>query len=574
MANEKRLAGRVGRNGAGNSWFLAAVFVWVAVLAIAIGEAHGEESGTETAEPGGNADLLALEAREAASRDAHGEAVAAALAAIQLDPDREGELALLLGHQLTWQDRSAEAIPWFERHLEHSPGDREGRLGLARAQSWSGDLESAATTYRGLLEDDPADVDAQIGVARMEAWSGRHGAAAREYGRAVEMDPGSDEAILGLAHAQNLRGKHRLAEGLVAPLARAGNTEARVEWARALYWMGEGDAALELLDPMDEPGATELTRAIRDDRRPRVDLHVERWIDVDDQELRSYGASIGRGFSRGLHASADVTHEWVDEPGISAIGANRFTLGGSWRPERRVALNLFATVETVGGALRRQEILDVGDGETVTGEDVQETKGYWDAWVTWNPRDWTRVDLASGRTPVRTPRARARGIHTDGFSASLDQRLSDRLVGRLAVSHGTFSDDNTRRTAGAELEVGPFAAASRAALFVSGGASRVEFEESPDHGYYSPSSYDSFFAGARLELNLPEDVTVEADGRLTSEREESEDRFGVASGGVTIRWTPDVPVGVSVFARKSTSRFDTSEGYGRRGVGASIFFVL
>jgi len=560
VANEKRLSRPAARIPTRQGLFLLTVGVWLAVLLAGIGEAHGEEAGAR----------LAREAREAAGRDEHGEAVAAALAALERNPSLEPDLALLLGYQLTWQERSEEAIPWFRRHLEHHPGDREGRHALARALSWSGERREALGIYRGLRDEDPSDLDAQLGVARMAAWADRPADAAREYARALELEPSSREAALGLARAENLRGRHRRAEALLAPLAEAGHAEAGVELARARWWMGEPAAALDRLDGDDTPGAHELGSAIRRDERVRASVFWEHWIDVDDQELETTGASAQRAWSRGLSLFGEVARETVDEPDIDEVAALRATAGAGWRFDRRVALNGRLTVEDVGRSLDRSQVLDVGDGETVTGEEARTTQVLWDTWATWTPRDWTRLDAGVARLAVQTPRSRARGIVVDQVSLSAERRLSDRWIARAAVSHGSYSDDNTRVGVSGEVESGPYAPTPALALFGAVGASRIDFDESPDHGYYSPSSYDGLQVGARATLRLGPTVTVEGDLRVTAEREGDGDRFGVANGGGTLRWSPPGAFSFGVFARNSTSRFDTDAGYGRRGLGAFV----
>lgn len=564
MANEKRLIRRPPR-AQRSGLLIVTVCVWLAVLAVAISDARAADAGVSQQA----GERLARKAREAAAKDKHGNAVAAALAAIAEAPSLESELALMLGNQLTWQERAAEAVPWYRRHLEHHPGDREGRLGLARALSWSDDLAGASEVYGELCTENPDDIEARLGLARMEAWSGRHAAAGREYARAREADPDSDEAVLGLARARNHRGRHRDAEQLLIPLVESGSSEGRVELARARWWMGEADAALRTLGDADE----ELAASIRYERRPRFELFVEHWIDADDQELQTVGVSGERGLARGVRLFGELAHETVDEPGIDEISSSRATAGAAWRRDRRFELNVRATAEDVGRSLQRSQVLEVGAGETVRGEDVQGTEFLWDTWATWTPLDWTRLDAGAARVPVRTPRSRARGIQVDVASLSADQRLHDAWIARAGGAIGSYSDDNRRISADLGLETGPHSLAPTVRAFGATGVSWFEFRDSPDHGYYSPPSYDSVWGGLRLEIDLSRHVSLEGDVRITSEREDADDRFGVASGGATLRWTPPGSLAFAIFARNSTSRFDTDAGYGRRGLGASIILV-
>jgi hypothetical protein len=107
-------------------------------------------------------------------------------------------------------------------------------------------------------------------------------------------------------------------------------------------------------------------------------------------------------------------------------------------------------------------------------------------------------------------------------------------------------------------------------MWVSTGASAFAFDESPDRGYYSPEKYDALWIGGRAELRIAARAVLEADARLSTEHEDDGDRFGVLNGGGLLRVPLRGGYAFSVFARKSTSRFDTGGGYEREGVGLSL----
>ena len=60
-----------------------------------------------------------------------------------------------LGVLLVQQGRAADAIPWFERALEHSSEFYEAQLNLGIVYQESGNSEKARSTYRGLLASAP-----------------------------------------------------------------------------------------------------------------------------------------------------------------------------------------------------------------------------------------------------------------------------------------------------------------------------------------------------------------------------------------------------------------------------------
>lgn len=519
-----------------------------------------------------SAHVLAWRAREAAARDEHDVAVELARRAIARDALLRDQLSLLIADQLTWADRPAEAIPWYREQIVRHPGDREARLGLARALSWTDDLRGARRLYRELAEQDPDDEEAALGVARMDAWSDAPGAAARGYRAVLERHPGSREARRGLAAAENQRGLHRTAEGIYTEILAEDpdDVEAREGLARARWWMGEEDAALATLGVPAREEGRELQRAILAERSTFLQVSGARWTDADDQELRTAALSAARGIGGGRRLAGEAEYLRVEEPGVPMIDATRVAAGMDWRTGRAFAIHARAGAIVVGGGgLGPGEVVPVGAGDTRTRDEITSAYFLWDAWATWNPADRTRLDLSHSRVPLDSPRSLARGIRADVLGLGIDRGLADLLTARAEVGWSRYSDDNRRLSGGAELETGPFSA-ERLAGWVSAGASAFRFDDSPDHGYYSPETYDAVWVGARAELRIGEEAMLEADARLSSEREADDDRFGVLSGGGQLRVPIARGVALGVFARKSTSRFDTGGGYEREGAGVSL----
>jgi hypothetical protein len=99
------------------------------------------------------------------------------------------------------------------------------------------------------------------------------------------------------------------------------------------------------------------------------------------------------------------------------------------------------------------------------------------------------------------------------------------------------------------------------------GGQAFSFDETFDHGYYNPESYDAIFAEVDVETDLGPRVRLDAFGRVSSERENEEDRFGVGAAGADLTFRMTRGAELTVYGRTSTSRFETSGGYEREGWG-------
>lgn len=517
---------------------------------------------------------FAAEARVYAGQDVHGRAVCCALAAIILDEATEEEMSLLLGHQLTWQDRPKDAIPWYERRLEFAPGDREARLGYARALAWAGRDGEAAKVYRALLAEDPNDDEARLGLARLDAWAERHGSAAHQYAELVRRGAGP-EAELGYAHALNARGKHRAAEAeYLKILARdPGSEEAHIGLGRALHWMGEDERALEVLQGIPRREAHELRKSIWPRALKRVEIGWAHAEDVDDQELDDYYLNLEGHVSPQFRWVAGGTFGQAEDPFTPRLDLWTARLGAAWRFSRSLALNAYLSGRDVGRNLDDAETVDVGAGETRTGDDVKSQYFNVDSWLTWNPADWTRVDFGYARVLVETPRSQARGVELDQFSIGANRRLTDIFGLRARGAYAAYTDDNTRTSAEGALEFGPWRIRP-ARLSFDAGASYFRFDEDTDHGYYSPEEYNSLFATVYVRSPLGGGFAFSGDLRASTEQENDADRFGVLNGGAELSWRGSAGYGVSGYYRRSTSRFDTSAGYGREGYGVALHRTL
>lgn len=68
----------------------------------------------------------------------------------------------------------AAAAETFRGILEKDPGNREARVWLARALSFSGDFREGEKEYREVLSAHPGDVEARLGLSDVLAWQRRY----------------------------------------------------------------------------------------------------------------------------------------------------------------------------------------------------------------------------------------------------------------------------------------------------------------------------------------------------------------------------------------------------------------
>ncbi len=508
---------------------------------------------------------LLAEARSLAGEDLPARAITCALAALELDPSLEPEASLLLAHQLTWADRAEEAVPWYRRHLERDPGDREARLGLARALSWSGRDEEARELYGELAAEDPTDAESRTGLARLAHWKGDDRTAVKRAREALAVDPENRDAARLLAAAENRRGRHRAAEAEYDALLAAdpGDEEALVGRARARHWMGESASARGALADLESDGAVELRDAIDADRSRHREIAYSRFEDADDQEVEMRRAAVEISPSLQTSVRVEAREDIAGEPGTADVRIRRGSAGLAHRFDRTWAIHAYAGA----GRITSEGDVAAGEGETLPEDEVERTVALYDAWVTCTPIDWTRFDVGAARLPIETPKSLARGILVDLASIGAHRRVHDRLAFDASASWSSYSDDNTRVAGTVSAEASPWNASP---LTFVACASVVAFDRTVDHGYYDPENYDVLFVEGRYEQDVHPRLRLEAFARVSSERENHGERFGVGSGGIDATWRLARPLALTAFARKSTSRFDTSSGYEREGWGVAI----
>lgn len=113
------------------------------------------------------------EARSAAGKESHHEAVADYLEALANDARLVKTVAQEIAYQKLWREDADKAIFYFRRYLARNPDEvnRDVRKGLAQAYSWSGRQKEAIVLYRELVAEDRSDGAARLGLGRSLIWN-------------------------------------------------------------------------------------------------------------------------------------------------------------------------------------------------------------------------------------------------------------------------------------------------------------------------------------------------------------------------------------------------------------------
>ncbi len=106
-----------------------------------------------------------------------------------------------LGVSLTDLGRNAEAIPCFERVLQHYPHDAVSLFDVAVAYDRLGKAPEAERDYRASLAYDPGRAEARYNLATLLNRAGRVDEAIAEFDSTIRQDPGFADAYNNLGNA-------------------------------------------------------------------------------------------------------------------------------------------------------------------------------------------------------------------------------------------------------------------------------------------------------------------------------------------------------------------------------------
>jgi len=430
-------------------------------------------------------------ARQAASFDRNAEAASLFAEAIKVSPGRRLELAVEYANQLTYSERSQQAVPLYREALASGKlrGDqrRSAMLGLALALRWSDQPEAALEVYDEVLEQSPDTVEALVGRGGALTQLERNKEALADFERAAELSPENRDAIRNAAQALSFLGRQRMALERIAPLLDGGSDrQTKLIAARAEWWKGRPDNALVLVEQMlaanpDDSDALRIQEEIAQARRPLTE--VDGFIATQNDGLVGTGAVARHGVSvnNGLGVIGAQFRTTLLDPdegddvrisGAGFFGRNRFN--EMYEFNASVYLN---QVETEGDSW------------------IEPT---YDAWLTIWPSDMLRFDISTTRSFFDDVESISDNILMETVGLSMDV-LPDQDT-RLSArgSYGFISDGNRRIFA--QLEAERRILARNPKLFAGTRYTYTEFSEPElDNGYFNTAWLHSVEAMLRTE---------------------------------------------------------------------------
>lgn len=476
-------------------------------------------------------------ARAAAHDDRHPEAIRWFHRAIALYPPLAEDLAAELGSQYMWSDQPDSSMMWFRTQLEHDPDHLEARLGVARLTSWNDDHDRAERLYNEILADHPDHLGALLGRAQVTNWSGRHRAAAWLY-----------EDIL--AHHPD-------------------HAEAREGLARARYWGGRPDLAREVVaDGERTPGLAALENDIDRDRAPRATYTFERNTDSDEIERRTHTVRLGTGVDDVTRVSGEYGHANYEQPARPDVSRDWLAVVIERRFNEHVGLTAAAGYQW--NAFDRAAL-----GPQTYWQDEFNLFTF-DGYVTFYPRDWTRIDVSLFHGSLQNPDAIFRGISLTEISGGLDRRLNTNTLWATTLEVAWYSDVNHRLGAETRIVWQPFwrlPVGFQNRFTSTTGFAAFGFDKTKDNGYYDPRQYLSLYEDLALEMRFSARVRATLAGRIALEKENGGDWFTAGSARASISWAMWRGLGLTVGGYTSQSRLSSREGYEADGFYITVDYL-
>lgn len=500
-------------------------------------------------------DLVLKEARSAAARDDHRQAIVLYLQVLEIDSSLEEEIATEIGHQYTWADMPDSAIRWYRLRLHSHPEDREAGLGLARALSWADSLEKAEALYRSLAQG--GDAEALVGLARVKSWRDELGRAEEIYRKVLADDPDHREARLGLAQVVNWTGWHREAERMYLDflVSHPGDGEALVGLAAARNWMGDPDGAAAIVAPVrNSKEAREFLRQLDDSFRPAFSERASYTRDSDEIRMLRWSNRFEYSPDHHSRLALSVGISRIDQPGYARLAGFDLGLGGTYRFSPVLAVTLsplyqeyrYGLYRPPTGSARFRALL--GDG-----------------YATFTPGDRFRFDVGCSREVFAIPLTILRGITATSISLGVDARITRSLLLISSARQTFLSDSNRKFSAAQRLRWRPdpwrgFRLSSAA------GYGYFNYERTLDNGYYNPSSYLSLFQSTSFRRAITRQLALLGRLRLAIDREEGERWLAVAAFGGSLVLKTASGYELEAGYENSRSRLASPTGYRYQGM--------
>jgi hypothetical protein len=510
---------------------------------------------------GGDWLQLVQQARETAQHDRNRESADLFKRAVAMAPARRLELLRELSDQLTYSDRSAEAIPLYREVIAAGalpPRDlRSARLGLALALSWSGRLKESRREYQALVAENPEDREARLGRARVLSWMNRLGPALKEYEDMQRRYPEDPEVIRNLARVQSWRGRQRGASALLEALLKKHpeDAEAALLLAQARSWMGRSDkASLQLSRTSPGSGGVDAARLREDINaavRPATAISYQRsWqsdsLDISATQLEQVlnigadGTAAGVQFERYDYVPQDRNNRiWVNRPGFTI----RRRINDASEINGIAHLDL---IDRPGGASR--------------------TKPTYSTWFTVWPGDTLRFDFSSERSTFDNLKSLSLGLTGTYGGMSMDYSPNEKTKVSARFNWGWYSDMNRRGWGQLETE---HRILRKPRLLLGARYTSFGFTQQIDHGYFNPNFYHSIAATGHITGDARR-YSYDVTGSFGVENASPGGRKPISSAGARATYRPSPHVEIEGSFGFFSSRSLTSSGFERRTAQAVL----
>lgn len=427
-------------------------------------------------------------ARAAAQSSRNREAADLFAAAIAADPSVRAGVLREYADQLTYSDRSAQAVPLYREVLAR-PGlggqeHERAMRGLALALAWSGQHRGAIRTYDAILAEHPQDREALVMRGKVKGWSRDYAAAETDLKAALVLDPGNADTIRSLAEVQSYAGHQRDALATLALLPDGADAESARLIARTQLWAGRPQAARESLAQIMalNPGDSAAASMVADARiatRPLTEVSA-RYSDQSD--------------ASNFYELSGWQTVWPSSDVALGVGYDGF----SFRPKAGDDLDVHRP-----GVSARVRLSDTAEWNGQFGlaivEDTQpgggRTAATWNTWGTLIPSDRLRIDSGVNRSILDNRISNRLGIHADTVSGSVDLGSDSEWKLSLRGSWSDFSDHNERLWGQAEVRRRVTWSPN---AFLGLRYTRFGFDRRSSGGYFSPTDLQSVDATAQI----------------------------------------------------------------------------
>lgn len=430
----------------------------------------------------GNVDLMIEAARVNGWADRNVEAARLYEEAVRIAPARLADVRAALAWQLLWAGQAERALRFFDDELAARPADPDIRRGRAEALVALQRLPEALAAYREQLARFPHDRRAAKGEARVLMWLERPAEARTAYAGVLAAAADDREARLMLARLDNQQGYHQTAVRQLRRLVgESGDTQARAELVRALYWSGDSAAALAATAALDH-GETQVLRGqLARELKQYVRLGAEASHDSDELDVLAFtGDVLFRPRAR-RELDLSLRHARLEQR-AARINGRSLLLGYG---------GVFGEAGAAGGLLFPKIYLG-----------AREYDGWstpaWAARLKWLPADLWRLDFEAGNQVVENIQSIQNEVQFDYLSGGFDYRFAPRWLASLGLTVGRFDDGNRRTRVNGRVEYA-LGRSPRLTLGLEGMGFRDSDPPSPYRGYWSPDRYHELKLAATVQ---------------------------------------------------------------------------